>query len=105
MRIGIIYWKAGGGFYILLLLFIFLKGKTKMGDTILEESIFQKIVDSSTKLKSGFNKYLKKICIEHNFNFDNGFELGIDTMIEELIFGIESKSDNLYTNLGKVNIS
>lgn len=75
-----------------------------MSDTILEESIFQKIVDSSAKLKSGFNNYLRKSCKEHDFYFDNGFELGIDTMIEELIFGIESKSDNLF-NTAKVDYS
>lgn len=75
-----------------------------MGDTILEEAIFQKIVDSSAKLKTGFKDFLRKSCKNNNFDFDNGFEFGIDIIIEELIFGIESKSDVTF-NTAKVDYS
>ena len=75
-----------------------------MGDIVIEEPIFQKIVDSSTKLKAKFKDFLREICEKNNFTFDDGFGLDIDIMLEELIFGIESKSDNVF-NTAKVDYS
>ncbi len=65
-----------------------------MGDRVIEEPIFQKIVDSTTKLKSKFKEFLYNSCKKNDFYFDNGFDLGIDSMIEDLIFGVKSKSDD-----------
>ena len=75
-----------------------------MGDAVIEEPIFQKITDSSTKLKAKFKEYLRNSCKANDFDFDGGFDLDIDVMIEELIFGIESKSDNTF-NTAKVDYS
>lgn len=76
------------------------KIKTKPKNKI---EIFQDIVNTSIQLKENFENILKDICEAHDFYFDDSFGMGIETIIKDLIFGIDGKGDA--SNITKVDFS